>query len=87
MKKFNLEQTNVNFSSAKEVTKIVKMISERIEELGLKKSHVAKHVVPSEDASTLSNFLAMKQNYVNEDRIVKYCKYLDSVNTAGGDGI
>lgn len=82
---FNIEEKiesgEIDLENPKVVRTVINNIALEIERLGLKKAHVAANVVPSESSPTLSHFLAMNDRYVNYDRIVKYCNYLDNVRT------
>lgn len=67
---------NIDYKNQDAVIDILDKIDDLIKnELGLKKSFVAKKV--GENNSTYSKFISAVDGYVSEDRIRKYCKFIN----------
>lgn len=66
---------DINYDNPKEVLSILNLIEDKVIETGMKKSKIASDV--GENNATYSKLISAVDGYVSEERIRKYCTYLN----------
>lgn len=66
---------NIDYTSQSEVLDLLDKLDATIRSVGMKKSFIAKEV--GENQATYSRLISAVDGYVSENRIRKYCNYLN----------
>ncbi len=66
---------NIDYSNQDKVLDLLDKIDETVRSIGIKKSYIAKAV--HDDPCTYSRLISAVEGYVSEERIRKYCNYLN----------
>lgn len=66
---------NIDYTNIVKVLDLLDKLDDTVRDVGLKKSFIAKQV--GENPSTYAKLISFVDGYVSEERIRKYCDYLN----------